>query len=260
MCMQLFDTHSHLDASEFASDFHEVLSRARTAGVIAQILPGVCQTWWSRLLFLCRAEDDLYPAIGLHPMYLDVHRKKHLEELYDHAQNSHLCAIGEIGLDYFIKDCQPEKQQNIFEEQLDIADIANLPVLLHVRRAHDQVLSTLRKKGFSHGGIVHAFNGSLQQAEHYMKLGFLMSFGGSVTYHRARKIRKIAQALPLSSIVLESDAPDMPPVSHHGQRNSPEYLPEILITLSELREESMKDIASMTTRNAYQILKLDSTK
>ncbi len=258
--MKLFDTHSHLDVREFVSDFHEVLARARAAGVVGQILPGVCQAWWDRLLFLCRKEGDLYPAIGLHPMYLSVHRDEHLEELHYHSQNSQLCGIGEIGLDYFIKDCQPEKQQKIFAEQLNIADTANLPVLLHVRKAHDQVLSTLRKKGFPHGGIVHAFNGSLQQAEHYLKLGFLIGFGGSMTYDRAKKIRIIAQTLPLSSIVLESDAPDIPPASHHGQRNSPEYLPEILATLSELREESMEDIASMTTRNASRLLKLDSTK
>ncbi len=255
--MHLIDTHSHIDVEVFVQDFHEVLSRTRAAGVIAQVLPGVCRTWWKRLLNLCQKEEDLYPAIGLHPMYLDVHLPEHLLELRSHAESGKLVAIGEIGLDFFVKDCDQNLQQELFEAQLDIAEEACLPVLLHVRKAHDQVLSIIRKKGFPHGGIVHAFGGSMQQAENYLKLGFLISFGGSVTYTRAKKIRRIAQTLPLESIVLETDAPDLPPAGHHGQRNSPEYLTEILQTVAELRVESLDEIACITTQNASRLLQLE---
>ncbi len=252
--MRLIDTHSHIDVEVFAHDFHEVLTRTRAAGVIAQILPGIRQTWWDRLLFLCQKEDDLHPAIGLHPMYLDVHLPEHLLELRSHAESGKLVAIGEIGLDFFVKDFDQNRQQELFEAQLDIAKEACLPVLLHVRKAHDQVLSIIRQKGFPHGGIIHAFGGSMQQAENYLKRGFLIGFGGSVTYTRAKKIRRIAQALPLESIVLETDAPDLPPAGHHGQRNSPEYLAEILKILAELRVESLDEIACMTTQNASRLL------
>ncbi len=254
--MQLIDTHSHIDVDIFSGDRQEVLGRARTVGVIGQILPGICQSLWPRLLSLCRQEKDLYPAIGLHPMYLNAHRPEHLRELYKHAQSNTLVAIGEIGLDYYITVDRKE-QQSLFNKQLDVAAETCLPILLHVRKAHDQVLSTLRKRNFTHGGIVHAFSGSMQQAEHYLKLGFLISFCGNITYKRAKKLQKIAKFLPLESIVLETDSPDLPPAAHNGERNSPEYLPEILETLSDIREESMEALALATTQNACRLLKLD---
>jgi len=248
--MELIDTHSHIDLAAFADDFIEVLTRARQAGVIAQILPGVYRAGWQRILDLCQAEKDLYPAIGLHPMYLDHHEPEDLEILRMHAASGKLKAIGEIGLDYFIKDADQLAQQELFEAQLRIASNHNLPVLLHVRKAHDQAQATIRKKGFKQGGIVHAFSGSLQQAVHYIKLGFLISICGTITYDRATRVRSVAVKLPLKSLVIETDSPDIPPVTHHGQRNSPEYLPEILSSLAELRGEPLEKIAKQTTANA----------
>jgi TatD DNase family protein len=258
--MQLIDTHSHLDIHHFAHDYKNVLGRARNAGVIAQILPGVCQQWWGNLLNLCEKEPDLFAAIGLHPMYLNMHHPDHLDELEVHANTGNLVALGEIGLDYFIKKSNPKKQQDLFEAQLSIAENSSLPVLLHVRKAHDRVLATIRRKKFSLGGIVHAFSGSRQQAEHYIKLGFKISFGGNLTYDRATKIRGLAQTLPLDAIVLETDAPDIPPAAHHGERNLPEYLPQILDSLAELRDESKEELAVRTTENAIRVLNLEKLK
>jgi len=167
-----------------------------------------------------------------------------------------LVAIGEIGLDYFVKDANRSAQQELFEAQLGIASKATLPVLLHVRKAHDQVQATLRRLHFEEGGIVHAFSGSLQQAEQYIKLGFLISVCGTITYDRATKIRSVATALPLSSLVLETDSPDISPVSHHGERNSPEYLSEIALSLARLRGLSGRRIAEVTSNNARMILAL----
>ena len=252
--MELIDTHSHIDLGVFSDDFHQVLSRARKAGVIAQVLPGVQSGGWDRILKLCATEKDLYPAIGLHPMYMRYHTPDDLIVLLEHALSGKLVAIGEIGLDYFVKNIDKEAQQELFEAQLRIATETKLPVLLHVRKAHDQVQKTLRQLHFSNGGIVHAFSGSLQQAEHYVKLGFMISICGTVTYDRATKIRAVATQLPLESLVLETDSPDIPPSAFHGQRNSPEYLPEILHSLAKLRRESATEIAEQTTQNARNLL------
>ena len=254
--VELIDTHSHLDLPIFSGDFHEVLGNARQAGVAAQVLPGVQRAGWSRILNLCAAEKDLYPAIGLHPMYLQCHGEDDLDLLRMHALGGQLKAIGEIGLDYFIKDSDRSAQQQLFEAQLGIAAESALPVLLHVRKAHDQVQATIRRCAFSHGGIVHAFSGSLQQAEQYLKLVFLISIFGTITYDRATRIRSVASSIPLQSLVVETDSPDIAPAAHHGERNSPEYLPQIVSSLAEIRGESFEQIAEQTTVNACRLLAL----
>lgn len=251
--MELIDTHSHIDLPIFADDFQDILRRSRKAGVVAQILPGVHREGWERILSLAVTEKDLHPAIGLHPMYLQYHGADDLDVLRSHARAGKLKAIGETGLDYFKKDSDRAAQQELFEAQLAIASESRLPVLLHVRKAHDQVQATLRRKHFDCGGIVHAFSGSLQQAQHYLQLGFLISVCGTVTYDRARRIRSVAAELPLESLVLETDSPDIAPAAHHGERNCPAYLPEILCSLAALRKESMEQIAKQTTANARKV-------
>jgi TatD DNase family protein len=167
-----------------------------------------------------------------------------------------LVAVGEIGLDYFVADLDRDRQRGFFSAQLAIARDADLPVLLHVRKAHDQVLAAL-KLGDVRGGIAHAFNGSLPQARQYIDLGFKLGFGGMLTYERSRKLRALAHALPLSAIVLETDAPDMTVARHRGGRNSPEYLPDCLTALAEVRAEDPREVAAQTTRNAREVLRLD---
>lgn len=254
--MELIDTHSHIDVDAFLHDFSEVLSRARDAGVVGQVLPGVYRAGWDRLFLLCSRESDLYPAIGLHPMYLQYHGRQDVDALRLHAMRGEMVAIGEIGLDYFIANGNRVAQQELFEAQLGIAAEVGLPVLLHVRKAHDQVQATLRRLRFTQGGIVHAFSGSLQQAEQYLKLGFYISVCGTVTYDRATRIRAVAANIPLQYMVLETDSPDIPPVSHWQERNSPEYLPEILAALAAIRGEAAEEIALQTTNNARNLLGL----
>jgi len=252
----VIDTHNHIDLPVFTDSFGDVLQRARDVGVIAQVLPGVVRAGWERILRLSAEEQDLYPAIGLHPMYLARHGGNDLEELRRIALTGSLVAIGETGLDYYLKDTNCQAQQELFEAQLAIAKEADLPVLLHVRKAHDQVQATIRRLSFTGGGIVHAFSGSLQQAEQYIKLGFLISVCGTLTYDRATKIRMVARSLPLTSLVIETDSPDIPPSSHHGEPNFPEYLPEILSTLADLREESYEQVAQQIEKNSRNILSL----
>jgi TatD DNase family protein len=257
--MMLIDTHCHIDVPEFDADRSVVLARARAAGVGALVVPAIEAAGWSGLLALCASAPfdgpRLYPALGLHPVYLDAHLDADLERLETLVAESPVIAIGEIGLDHHVAGLDPERQRRLFERQLSIARAAGLPVLLHVRKAHDEILALLRLRPVPAGGIAHAFNGSLQQAHQYLDLGFKLGFGGMLTFERSRKLRRLATELPLEALVLETDAPDMTVASHHGERNSPEYLPEILETLACLRDLEPTEVAECTTSNAREVLK-----
>ena len=251
----LFDTHCHMDVQEFAADRDRVIAEARAAGVNEMLVPAVDRAHWPGLLELCAREPGLYAALGLHPVYLQTHGKDDVAALAASLQDARPAAIGEIGLDYFVEQLDRQQQQALFEAQLCIARDAGLPVVLHVRRAHDAVLSTLRRIRVK-GGVAHAFNGSLQQAQQYTDMGFRLGFGGTLTYERAQKIRRLAAELPREAIVLETDAPDIPVASHKGERNSPAYLPECLQALAAVREEAPADLARQTTLNAREVFGL----
>lgn len=251
--MQIFDTHCHLDSPAFDSDRNKVLANCRKQGVTHILVPAIERGGWDNLLRLCRLEKNLYPALGLHPLFVEHHQSQHLEQLEHYLDEYHPPAIGEIGLDFFMAQVDRDRQLYFFSAQLDIASNAGLPVSLHIRKAHDQVLSLLRKHTVR-GGFAHAFNGSLQQAQQYIDLGFKLGFGGTLTYAGSRKIRELARVLPLESIVLETDAPDMAVAAHRGQRNSPEYIIDCLNALAKLRDEDPAFIAEHTGKNAFLAL------
>ena len=253
--MELIDTHCHLDVDAFDDDRHEVLERCRKKGIQRIVIPAIDRAGWDDLLALCASERGLYPALGLHPMLIDKHTDHDRADLEKYIESTNLVAVGEIGLDFFIKELDQIRQKNLFDKQLSIAENAHLPVLLHVRKAHDDTLSAIKKSKVT-GGIVHAFNGSHQQAEQYIDLGFKLGFGGTMTYEKASKIRKLAKELPLESIVLETDAPDMVVEGHKDERNSPEYLIDCLNTLAEIRGELTEHVAEQTTKNACDVLSL----
>ena len=169
--MLLIDTHCHLDVAAFDGDREQVLARARSAGVGAIVVPGIHARGWAGLLALCTAEAGLYPALGLHPVFIDRHGDADLDLLSRRIADAKPLAVGEIGLDFFVRDLDRERQLALFDAQLSIARDAGLPVLLHVRKAHDQTLDMLRRMSVV-GGIVHAFNGSVEQAQRYLDLGF----------------------------------------------------------------------------------------
>lgn len=259
--MELIDTHCHLDVPEFDADRAEVLARTRAAGVGALVIPGIAAASWEALLACCAqapAEGPrLYPALGLHPIYLDEHRATDLGYLESLLAAQRLVAIGEIGLDRYVEGLDLDQQTWFFERQLAIARAAGLPVILHVRKAHEEVLKSLRREPVPAGGIVHAFNGSLEQARRYLDLGFRLGFGGMLTFERSSRLRRLALELPLAAIVLETDAPDLTVASHRGERNSPEYLPEVLAALAEVRRLEPDTAAVQTTANARAVLRLD---
>lgn len=252
--MQLIDTHTHLDFPDFDADRSAVLARCRALGVEKLVVLGVYQANWQRLWELVQREDGLYAAFGLHPIYLEQHRPEHLLELRDWlerlAGNGKLCALGEFGLDWYVPELDHERQQTLFEAQLRLAAEFELPVLLHVRRAHAATIATLKRYRLERAGIVHAFSGSLEEAKEYLKLGFKLGLGGAATWPQANRLRRVVAQLPLEAVVLETDAPDMAPSMHANQRNSPEHLMEICTELAGLRGITPEELASASSRNA----------
>ena len=249
----LIDTHCHLDATEFDADRDVVVARSRAAGVDIIVVPGVESAGFNSLLATCERYPGCFPALGIHPLVVDRAVSENFTLLRERIVLHPPVAIGEIGLDFFVPNFDRERQEFYFTEQLKIAREFDLPVLLHIRRAQDAVLKLLRRVRVK-GGIAHAFNGSRQQADEFIKLGFKLGFGGAMTYDRATRLRELAATLPLDSIVLETDAPDIPPAFIGKTRNSPENLPRIAGILAELRGVSVAEVAAATTANARAIL------
>ncbi|GAB4416338.1 MAG: TatD family hydrolase [Sideroxydans sp.] len=247
--MGLVDTHCHLDAKEFGDTQAALVQAAQAAGVSRIVLPAVERANFDTVRALCARFACCLPAYGIHPMYTDRAQPEDLAVLRHYLAAHRPAAIGEIGLDFFVEQYDRGRQEFFFVAQLKLAREFDLPVLLHVRRAQDVILKHLRQHKVC-GGIAHAFNGSRQQADEFIKLGFKLGFGGAMTYSRATKLRELAATLPLDSIVLETDAPDIPPdFLERGQPNKPEYLPRIAQTLAELRGITLEDVARATSAN-----------
>jgi len=249
------DTHCHLDAAEFDADRDAEYARAVAAGVAIQIVPAISRDNFAAVAATCARYPGCLPAWGLHPMYIHVHRPEHLAELRAQIEAQRPVAIGEIGLDLFVKGLDYASQEFFYVEQLKIARDHDLPVLLHCRKANDELLKHLRKIRVR-GGIAHAFNGSPQQADAFIKLGFKLGFGGAFTWPRANNLRRLAADLPLDAIVLETDSPDIPPAWIGRGRNAPGELPRIAQTLAELRGLDVEVVAQATTRNARELFGL----
>ena len=260
------DTHCHLDAAEFSADVQAVRARAARAGVRHCVLPAVEPGNFAAVRDLAHQHGDSY-ALGIHPLCTgrasedDLGR---LDRALDEAKGDpRLVAVGEIGLDYFVAGLDAERQELFYREQLALAQSHGLPVLLHVRRSADQLLKHLRRAEVT--GIAHAFNGSAQQAREFVRLGFKLGFGGTLTYERALQIRRLAIELPLDALVLETDSPDIPPhwlyrtaEQRAGgmpqERNEPGELPRIAQVLADLRGVDVETLAEATARNAMAAL------
>lgn len=267
------DSHCHFDASEFDADRDTVRAAARLAGVGLFVIPAVEKSNFSTVRNLAHRNDDVY-ALGIHPLYVAHATDEDLtfleSELVRLIDDKRLVAVGEIGLDYFAPQLcsheMREKQWHFYTAQLTIAKRFDLPVIVHVRRSADMLLKGLRDVAWRApiGGIAHAFNGSLQQAQSFIDLGFKLGFGGTLTYERSLQIRRLATALPLESIVLETDAPDIPPKwlyvtadeRAHGKRpkkNTPVELPKIGAVLACLRGISVDSVMAQTSQNVLQL-------
>lgn len=260
------DTHCHLDAPEFTPDREAVVARARAAGVGQMVLPAVEPANFAAVRELAQRHGYAY-ALGIHPLYVERAGADALErleaELAARRGDPRLVAVGEIGLDHFVPDSDRALQQRLYVAQLRLARRFELPVILHVRRSADALLRELRRLPVR-GGIAHAFNGSLQQAEAFVALGLRLGFGGALTFERALQIRTLAAELPLAALVLETDAPDIPPywlyrtaaqrAAGQTTRNEPAELPRIAAALSALRALPLAELAAATGANARAAL------
>lgn len=253
--MRLVDSHCHLDVDAFDSDRPDVIDRARHAGVTRQIVPAIDAAGWPGLRDLCASNPGLYPAYGLHPMFLDRHRPAHLVELHDWVRRERPIAIGECGLDFFVPGLDPDAQARIFEAQLLLAREFDLPLIVHARRAVDATIAAIRRVGGLRG-VIHSFPGSSQQATQLFDLGFMIGLGGPVTYERANRLRTLARTVPLDHLLLETDAPDQPVSGHRGQRNEPARMIHVLQAIADLRGMDPGDLADATTANAERLFRL----
>lgn len=257
----LVDSHCHLDAAELAGNAAQLVGQAAADGVQWIVVPAVEVANFDAVAALGAAFPGCAYALGIHPIYVPKARPEDLQRLRECVAASlhdpKFVAIGEIGLDFFVPAlCEPamrDKQEFFYVEQLKIAREFGLPVIVHVRRSQDALLKQLRRIRVS-GGIAHAFNGSLQQAEAFIGLGFALGFGGAMTFTRALQIRRLAAGLPDSALVLETDSPDISPAWLHPQVNTPAQLPRIAAVLAELRGQPLADIERQTSDNVARVL------
>ena len=282
MSLRWLDSHCHLDAPEFDLDRKAVMQNAQLQGVAWCVMPAVQAKDFLSLQKLAQEFHQPY-ALGIHPLYVPQAQEQDLDFLVQCIEgalakddqglrsDARLVAVGEIGLDFFVPAlCKPamrEKQEFFYHAQLKLAQKFKLPVILHVRKSADELLKGLRRH-LVQGGIAHAFNGSFQQAQTFIEMGFALGFGGALTFDRALQLRRLATELPLSALVLETDAPDIPPhwlyktqaerKSEHGlsvqARNEPSELPRMGAVLAQLRGLSVSDIAAATLANAQRVL------
>lgn len=253
--MDLIDSHCHLDDDRFDRRRDRVAERAREAGVDRIVVPATTANRWDKIKTLCQPEAGWLPAYGLHPMFIEQHQLAHLQELDEWLAREKPVAVGECGLDFYRSRVDADWQKQLFVEQIQLANNHRLPLILHVRKAMDEVISILRRQA-RYGGVVHSFAGSRQQAMQLDDLGFRLGIGATVGFERAQKLRGVVASMPDHALLLESDAPDQPGSAHRGELNEPAYVVEHLGVIAELRETDVATMAATLTRNTEQLFNL----
>ncbi len=271
--MQFFDSHCHFDFVEFNADRTALWQTCNARGIVHLLMPGVAPEQWQRAAQLCAQYDGLFYAAGIHPHWIEQQQwfqKDGLGLLTGQTQEkiialisnevlratntgaSHCLAVGECGLDKMIAT-PLALQQQLLGIHIDVANQFRKPLIIHCVRAHNELLALLKKSKANCGGVIHAFSGSYEVAQQYVALGFYLGIGGTITYERAQKTRAAVAKIPLEFLVLETDAPDMPLYGKQGQRNSPEYIPQVAQVLADLRGVTVHDIAGATSKNAVRL-------
>lgn len=248
------DSHCHLDFACFKGQLDDLLKRCQALGIEQFLLPSTTADSWSDIIALNQHYQCFRIALGLHPYFLGSVKSEHIAMLNDTLARNDVVAVGEIGLDKWPNMPDYTLQQSVLIEQLKLAKQYRLPVILHARKSEDDLLKLLREQQFTQGGIVHAFNGSAEQAKRFIDYGFVLGIGGTVTYPRARKAQRVLQGLSDEDFVLETDSPDMPVCGYQGQMNTPERLLLIAQAVATLRGQSLEDIAHQTSENLFRVL------
>ncbi len=247
--MQLIDSHCHLDDDRLDATRDAVLARAAAAGIERMIVSSTTANRWDKVEQVCATDAGLYPAYGLHPWFVEQHQRIHLRELDEWLERENPVALGECGLDFYTSRIDERWQKQLFSEQLQLARNHDLPVIVHVRKALDEVIAILRRQE-SMRGVVHSFSGSEQQARQLYDLGFRLGIAATVGFERARRLRAVVAVMPDDALLIESDAPDQPGPGHRGQLNEPAFIVEHLRVMAELRETETGTLALQLNRNA----------
>ncbi|MDG2392290.1 MAG: TatD family hydrolase [Thalassotalea sp.] len=251
------DSHCHIDFIEFDDNLNNLLQKCKKSNIHRIIVPGITAKSWPRLLKTCQLHPCLYPCLGLHPWWINKASQSDLDTLENNLHQHKLLALGEIGIDGGIEDI--DKQTHFFDQQLELANQFNLPVLIHHRKSHHLIVPILKQKQQQQGGVIHAFSGNYQQAKAYIDLGYKLGIGGTITYERAKKTREAIQKIPVESILLETDAPAMPISGHQGEHNSPLMLLPIFEHLCQLRVEKPVNLAEQIENNIEQLFFLNES-
>jgi TatD DNase family protein len=251
----LIDTHAHLQWRAFDKDREQVIERAFTAGLSAIVNIGYDLNASREAVRIADSHDRIYAVVGVHPHNAKTMSTDTLESLRELAQDSKVVAIGEIGLDYY-RNLSPQAQQKeAFEQQIRLAKDLKLPIVVHDREAHDDILETLSHFGKDITGILHCFSGNEEMAKGCVQLGYLISIAGPVTFPNARRLHDLVRRLPEESLVLETDCPFLSPQSRRGSRNEPMFILETAHKVAELRGMQVRELADLTSRNARRMLK-----
>lgn len=251
----LIDTHCHLAAPSLASRLPEIIDAAKMAGVEKFIVPGVDPEDWELINELQMNRQEIYPAFGLHPMRADLICSEVLARLEFLSRSA--VAIGEIGLDYTLTDVPRQIQISAFRSQLALALKYNLPILIHCRKAFQDVLSILKDVDIRKtGGVMHAFSGSPETAQECVKLGLYISIAGTVTYSNAVRPLEVVKKIPLQRLLLETDAPDLTPAPYRGQANEPAFIVETARKVARIKGVTVEEVATATTLNAKKLFRL----
>lgn len=255
--LKLFDTHCHLDMDAFSLSLESILDDARHLGVKRFVIPGCSRSNWDSVRKIANKHQDIYFALGLHPYYIEQHTSNDLDELDKQlALRSIKCvALGECGLDFYLSRDTEQKQKAFLTEQIRLANKYQLPIILHNRKAHQDLIQILRREKPEHGGVIHGFSGSFQQAMDFIRLGFFIGVGGTITYPRAVKTRNTIAQLPSEWLVLETDSPDMPLCGKQGQINTPKSIKTILDELALIRNEAKLPLAEVIYENSKKLYK-----
>ncbi len=251
----IIDSHCHLDFSAFDADRGQVLEHAISLGVEKIIVPGVMRKSWGNIKRCCEQYPQLYPCYGLHPYFIEQHSEDDLQRLDRWLRDEHPVALGECGLDFFLKDLDRDKQHYYFEQQLDLALAHQLPVVIHARKSTEHIVQAIKKRPGLRG-MIHSYSGSYEQAVKLIDLDFYLSFGGPVTNPNASKLRKLVQSLPLECLLVETDAPDQPIYQAASKRNEPACIVQVVEAIAELHDTDADEIAMVTRENAIQLFQL----
>jgi TatD DNase family protein len=259
----LFDTHCHLDFAPFQHDLSAEIETSRAAGVEKIFIPSVGQWNWDKVAQISERYPGIYYGLGMHPYFFDRHSCEQMDVLDSRLQwlmqnkNHDGCvAVGECGLDFALAEYNEAGQLALFEQHINLAKKYRLPLVLHCRKAHQLMVTMLKKAQLPAGGVLHGFSGSYQQAKSFVDLGFYIGVGGTITYPRANKTRNTIAALPLDCLVLETDAPDMPLFGYQGEPNHPEMVKKVLNELIVLRKEGEQTVASRVWLNGNELFGL----